>query len=105
MLRPAALRSDDKLLRSPGRGTDLWALIQACGRRRSRRRARAHRQDPSLARAHYTYRKPLYFAVRENRLDVARFLLEHDHNPMDLWSTTARWRLLAIAATWRWSGC
>ena len=21
----------------------------------------------------------------ENRVDVARFLLEHDHNPIDLW--------------------
>lgn len=31
-------------------------------------------KDPSLARAHYEYRKPLYVAVRENRLDVARFL-------------------------------
>jgi ankyrin repeat protein len=41
-------------------------------------------QDPSLARAHYDYRKPLYFAVRENRVDVARFLLEHDRNPLDL---------------------
>ena len=40
---------------------------------------------PSLARAHHNYRKPLYFAVCENRVDVARFLLEHDHNPMDLW--------------------
>ena len=26
MLRPAALRSDEKLLWSPGRGTDLWAI-------------------------------------------------------------------------------
>ena len=42
-------------------------------------------KDPSLARAHYDYRKPLYFAVRENRVDVARFLLDHDGNPMDLW--------------------
>ena len=36
-------------------------------------------------RSHYHYRKPLYFAVRENRVDVVRFLLEHDHNPIDLW--------------------
>jgi ankyrin repeat protein len=85
MLRPAALRSDDKLLWSPGRGTDLWALIQACisGDLDAVRALIA--RDPSLARAHYTYRKPLYFAVRENRVDIARFLLEHDHNPMDLW--------------------
>jgi hypothetical protein len=42
-------------------------------------------RDPSLARSHYDYRKPLYFAVRENRIDVVRFLLEHDCNPLDLW--------------------
>ena len=85
MLQPAALRSDDKLLWSPGRGTDLWALIQACisGDLDAARALIA--RDPSLARAHYTYRKPLYFAVRENRVDIARFLLEHDRNPMDLW--------------------
>ena len=85
MLRPAALRSDEKLLWSPGRGTDLWALIQACisGDLDAVRALIA--RDPSLARAHYTYRKPLYFAVRENRVDIARFLLEHDHNPLDLW--------------------
>jgi ankyrin repeat protein len=85
MLRPAALRSAEKLLWSPGRGTDLWALIQACisGDLDAVRALIA--RDPSLARAHYTYRKPLYFAVRENRVDIAQFLLEHDHNPMDLW--------------------
>jgi ankyrin repeat protein len=85
MLRPAALRSEDKLLWSPGRGTDLWALILACisGDLDAVRALIAN--DPSLARAHYTYRKPLYFAVRENRVDIAQFLLEHDHNPMDLW--------------------
>lgn len=85
LLRPAALRSDEKLLWSPGRGTDLWALIQACisGDLDAVRALIA--KDRSLARAHYTYRKPLYFAIGENRLDITRFLLEHDHNPMDLW--------------------
>src|SRR5262249_45829543 len=28
---------------------------------------------------------PVYFAVRENRIDVVRFLLEHDTDPLDLW--------------------
>ena len=42
-------------------------------------------KDPSLARSHHVYRKPLYFAVRENHVDVARFLLQHDSNPLDLW--------------------
>lgn len=85
MLQPAELKSDQKLLWSPGRGTDVWALMQACasGDLESVRALLA--KDPSLARSHYAYRKPLYFAVRENQLEVARFLLEHDRNPLDLW--------------------
>jgi ankyrin repeat protein len=85
MLQPAALKSDQRLLWSSARGTDLWMLFQACiaGDLDAVRALVTH--DPSLARAHYDYRKPLYFAVRENRLDVARFLLEHDRNPLDLW--------------------
>ena len=85
MLQPAELKSEGKLLWSPGRGTDVWALIQACvsGDLETVRALIA--ADPSLARSHYDYRKPLYFAVRENRIDVVRFLLEHDRNPLDLW--------------------
>jgi hypothetical protein len=85
MLQPADLKSDQKLLWSPGRGTDVWALIQACTSGDLETVRALIARDPSLARAHYDYRKPLYFAVRENRIDVARFLLEHDRNPMDLW--------------------
>jgi len=85
MLRPAELKSAEKLMWSAGRGTDVWALMQACasGDLKAVRALIAH--DPSLARSHYDYRKPLYFAVRENRLDIVRFLLEHDRNPLDLW--------------------
>jgi ankyrin repeat protein len=85
MLQPAELKSDQKLMWSPGRGSDVWALIQACtaGDLNTVRALIAN--DPSLARAHYDYRKPLYFAVRENRTDVVRFLLDHDRNPLDLW--------------------
>jgi ankyrin repeat protein len=85
MLQPAELKSDQKLLWSPGRGTDLWKLFQACIAGDLEAVQALIAKDPSLARAHYAYRKPLYFAVRENRLDIARFLLEHDHNPIDLW--------------------
>ena len=85
MLQPAALKSDRKLLWSAGRGTDVWALIQACmsGDRKAVQALIA--RDPSLARSHYQYRKPLYFAIRENRIEVVRLLLEHDPNPLDLW--------------------
>jgi ankyrin repeat protein len=85
VLRPADLKSDEKLLWSPGRGTDVWALIQACTAGDLDVVLALISKDPSLARAHYEYRKPLYFAVRENRVDVVRFLLEHDSNPLDLW--------------------
>src|SRR3954471_16317648 len=85
MLQPAELKSDQKLLWSAGRGTDVWALIQACTSGDLEVVRALIGKDPSLARAHYHYRKPLYFAVRENRIDVAQFLLEHDCNPMDLW--------------------
>ena len=85
MLQPADLKSDQKLLWSPGRGTDVWALIQASASGDLATVRALVATEPSLARAHYDYRKPLYFAVRENRIDVVRFLLEHDRNPMDLW--------------------
>jgi hypothetical protein len=85
MLQPAELKSEDKLLWSQGRGTDVWALIQACASGDLTAVRALIAKDPSLARSHYDYRKPLYFAVRENRIDVVRFLLEHDCNPLDLW--------------------
>ena len=85
MLQPAELKSDQKLMWSQGRGTDVWALIQACASGDLKAVRALIAKDPSLARSHYDYRKPLYFAVRENRIDVVRFLLEHDCNPLDLW--------------------
>jgi ankyrin repeat protein len=85
MLQPAELQSDQKLMWSPGRGVDVWALIQACATGDLNAVQALIARDPSLARSHYDYRKPLYFAVRENRIDVVRFLLDHDRNPLDLW--------------------
>jgi len=85
MLQPAELKSDQPLMWSSGRGTDVWAMFQACAAGDLATVRALIARDGSLARAHYDYRKPLYFAVRENRVDVVRFLLEHDHNPMDLW--------------------
>ena len=76
MLQPAALKSDQKLMWSAGRGTDVWGLFQACTAGDLQAVKALIAKDPSLARAHDDYRKPLYFAVRENRVDVARFLLE-----------------------------
>jgi hypothetical protein len=64
MLQPAELKSDQKLLWSSGRGTDVWALMQACTTGDLEGVRALIAQDPSLARSHYDYRKPLYFAIR-----------------------------------------
>ena len=85
MMQPAELKSDQPLLWSAGRGRDVWALFQACIRGDLAAVQVLIDRDPSLVRAHYDYRKPLYFAVRENRVAIARFLLERDRNPLDLW--------------------
>lgn len=84
MIRPADLMRDEPLVWSTGSGCDVGDLFEACiaGDLAAVRRLLA--KDPSLARCHYRYRKPLYFAVRENRLDVVAFLLDCDPNPIDL---------------------
>lgn len=85
MLQPAELKSGGKLTWSSGTGADVWAMFQACAAGDLAAVRALVAKDRTLVRAHYDYRKPLYFAVRENRIDVAQFLLDHDTNPMDLW--------------------
>src|SRR4029450_13730742 len=53
MLQPAALKSDQKLMWSPGRGTEVWALIKACTSGDLATVRGASARDPSLARADY----------------------------------------------------
>ncbi len=84
MNRPDELRTDKPLKWSAGKGSDVWAMFQACieGDLKAVRDLVA--KDPALARCQYHYRKPLYFAVRENRLAVAAFLLARDPDPIGL---------------------
>src|SRR5262249_48804018 len=84
MTQPEALKKDEPLKWSTGRGTDVWAMFCACVAGNLAAVQRLLEKDPSLARCHYNYRKPLYFAVRENRLEVAAFLLERDPDPTGL---------------------
>ena len=50
---------------------------------------------PELARCQFHYRTPLDFAVRENRVEVARFLIENGSDPIGLGLNDS---LLKIAA-------
>lgn len=84
MTQPQELKSDRPLRWSAGVGTDVWALFRACTEGDLDAVQRLLAKDPALVRSHCHYRKPLYFAVRENRLAVASLLLEHDPDPFGL---------------------
>ena len=84
MIRPEELKRDEPLTWSPGTGTDVWEMFCAAIRGDLPAIQRLVGQDPSLVRCHYHYRKPVYFAVREDRLEVASFLLERDPDPIGL---------------------
>lgn len=81
MRQPDALKTDEPLLWSTGTGTEVWALFQACVAGDLEQVRRIVERDPPIVRCHYAYRKPLYFAVRENRLEIVAFLLERDPDP------------------------
>ncbi len=84
MIQPEALKKNELLEWSPGIGTEVWALFCSCIEGDLDAVKRLLDKDPALARCHYNYRKPLYFAVRENRIQIAAVLLECDPDPIGL---------------------
>jgi ankyrin repeat protein len=81
MVRPEELTKDEPLLWSAGNGTEVWDLFCASAAGDLEAVEQLLNRNPSLVRAHYEYRTPLYFAVRENQMAVARFLLDRGANP------------------------
>jgi len=81
MFQPDELKTNEPLLWSVGRGAQVWELFCACADGDLAAVERIVGEDPSLVRAHHEYRTPLYFAVRENREAVVRFLLDSGANP------------------------
>jgi ankyrin repeat protein len=81
MVRPEELTKNEPLLWSAGNGSEVWDLFCACAAGDVETVERLVDGNPSLVRAHYEYRTPLYFAVRENRMAVATLLLDRGANP------------------------
>jgi RNA polymerase sigma factor (sigma-70 family) len=77
LIQPEALWQKKPWMWSPGIGTDVWEMFCACIAGDLETVKDLLGRDPSLVRAHYEYRTPLSFAVRENQLHVAEYLLDH----------------------------
>ena len=60
----------------------MWDLFCACVAGNLEEVTRLVNHDSSLVRAHFEYRTPLAFAVRENRVAVAAFLLDRGADPL-----------------------
>ncbi len=84
MIRPESLKKNEPLKWSPGKGANVWELFCACIAGELEIVARLVKDDPAIVRSHYVYRTPLYFAVRENQIEVVDFLLEHGADPLSL---------------------
>jgi len=84
MTQPDELKTNEPLLWSTGSGVHVWEMFRACIAGDVEAVMNLVSKDPSLVRCHYAYRTPIYFAVRENQLEVARFLLERGVDPLSL---------------------
>jgi RNA polymerase sigma factor (sigma-70 family) len=84
LIKPEALKQKKPWMWSPGIGADVWEMFCACITGDLEAVKRLFDKDPSLARSHYEYRTPLSFAVRENHVEVAAFLLDHGADPLAL---------------------
>ncbi len=82
LIRPKVLKEKEPLTWSPGTGTDVWKMFCACITGDLKIVKRLIKKDPALARCNYGYRTPIYFAVRENQIEVVRFLLDHGADPL-----------------------
>ena len=83
MIRPEVLKRNERLVWSPGIGAEVWKMFCAAITGDLRTIKRLIKKDPSLARSSHAYRTPLYFAVRENQLEVASYLLAHGADPLN----------------------
>lgn len=83
LIRPEALAKPEPLVWSPGLGTEVWEMFCAAIAGDLPTIARLVDRDPALVRSAHDYRTALSFAVRENQLAVAAFLIERGADPIN----------------------
>jgi ankyrin repeat protein len=81
MIRPEALRKDEPLKWSTGAGADVWDMFCAAIAGDVPSLRRLLDKDPSLVRGQHACVTPLYFAVRQNQIGAAAFLLDRGADP------------------------
>ncbi len=84
MIQPDELKKTERLLWSTGTGTDVWKLFCAAMRGDVKTLEALLEHDPSLVRCQYAYRTPLYFAVRENQVAAAAYLIDRGSDSIGL---------------------
>jgi len=83
MTQPAALQKEETLFWSTGLGTDVWQMFCAARDGDIEQVKNLLVKDPSLVRGAYDYRTPMSFAVANDRVKVAEYLLQHGASPVD----------------------
>lgn len=82
MYQPQSLATDDYLPWSRGRGHDVWGMLRASADGDLATVQNLVAREPTLVNCEFHYYRPLHMAVRENRVDVARFLIDKGADPM-----------------------
>jgi ankyrin repeat protein len=84
MRQPPELRGDQPLLWSTGTGAEVWQMLSAAAAGDLQTLRRLVDSKPELAHCQHAYRTPLNFAVRENHLPAAAYLLAQGSHPLSL---------------------
>ncbi|RPD42259.1 ankyrin repeat domain-containing protein [Chitinophaga barathri] len=93
MTRPEALSKNEPLVWSSGNGTDVWDMFQAAAGGDVTALQSLLARDPGLIRCDYDYRTPMYFAVKENRAEAVKYLLEQGANPVSSGTPDTLWQM------------
>lgn len=93
------LKSPEPLYWSNARGTEVWAMFTAAIAGDVAQLRALLNENPKLVECEYEYRKPLYFAVRENQLEAVQLLIERGANPVKTWGGLWHERLTDLCRT------